>query len=76
MSATFAPLSVTGFSGTPLVGLLFVASWCPDCLDAVPFVEKAAASTPPGSLRVYYVSSDRTEEEMINCCGLEWPSLG
>ena len=54
-------------SETPVIGLLFAAGWCDDCWDTVPVIEKVAASRPL-DVKIHYVSSDRTEEEMIQFC--------
>ena len=55
------------FGSTPLVGLLFAASWCDDCWETVPLVEQVAAASPQ-VMTVYYISSDRTAEQMQEYC--------
>jgi thiol-disulfide isomerase/thioredoxin len=62
LGRTFPSLDLTT---TPLVGLLFAASWCPDCWDFVPAVERVAAGAKT-EIRIHYISSDRTAEEMAN----------
>ena len=65
--------SLTDFSKqpnpVPIVGLLFSAGWCPDCQKDVPKVEKVVqAAQATNSLSVYYVSSDRSAQDMMKCC--------
>ena len=52
---------------SPLVGLLFAASWCDDCWETVPVIEKVAQAFPK-DIRMHYISSDRTAEEMNKYC--------
>ena len=51
----------------PLIGLFFVASWCPDCWEITPMVEKLAAKAKD-SIAIYYISSDYTAEQMKSYC--------
>jgi thiol-disulfide isomerase/thioredoxin len=54
-----------------IVGLLFSAGWCPDCQKDVPKVEtvvQAAKANDASNLAIYYVSSDRSAEEMMKSC--------
>lgn len=54
----------TSPSESAFVGLLFAASWCPDCTNTrngVPAVAKYLAR--PSALDVIYVSSDQTAEQ-------------
>ena len=53
------------FGSTKLVGLLFAAGWCDDCWETVPVMEKVASFT---DICIYYISSDRTAEEMQSYC--------
>jgi thiol-disulfide isomerase/thioredoxin len=46
----------------PIVGLLFAASWCPDCTDVVPAIGQVASSSSGQELLdVIYVASDHDE---------------
>ena len=59
----FLPVTQT----PPIVGLLFSASWCPDCWPVVPAIGKvasAAAAAPP-LIEIFYVSSDKSQDEMM-----------
>lgn len=52
---------------TPLVGLLFAASWCDDCWETVPVIEQVAAVSKD-DICIHYISSDRTAVEMKQYC--------
>lgn len=47
-----------------VLGLLFAASWCPDCTDVVPAIGKCVEKVDKSFLEVFYVSSDRNDDEM------------
>jgi thiol-disulfide isomerase/thioredoxin len=50
----------------PIVGLLFAASWCPDCTDVVPAIGQVAASSSGQQLLdVVYVASDHDEPSLL-----------
>lgn len=52
----------------PIIGLLFAASWCPDCFDVVPRVGNvvaASANSLSPLVEVIYVASDTNESEML-----------
>jgi nucleoredoxin len=49
----------------PIIGLIFAASWCPDCSEIVPKTGKVAELDNSNLIDIYYVSSDKTEEEML-----------
>jgi len=51
---------------TPILGLLFAASWCDDCWDVVPLIEKIARLPKNDVITIVYISSDRSETEMKN----------
>ena len=56
LSTTFAPM----------IGLLFAASWCPDCWETVPAIAKVIeAQEDPQLLAAIYISSDSTAEEAL-----------
>jgi thiol-disulfide isomerase/thioredoxin len=50
----------------PIAGLLFAASWCPDCTDVVPAIGQVAASSSGQQLLdVIYVASDHDEPALL-----------
>jgi nucleoredoxin len=49
----------------PIIGLLFAASWCPDCSEIVPRTGQVAALDNSNLIDIYYVSSDTSENEML-----------
>lgn len=50
-----------------IVGLLFSAGWCPDCQKDIAKIETVVGAAKD-VLSVYYVSSDRSAEDMNKCC--------
>jgi thiol-disulfide isomerase/thioredoxin len=58
-----------GVSSPKIVGLLFAASWCPDCTDVIPAIGKvmdtAEEAGNPIGLSIIYVSSDNDEDSIL-----------
>jgi thiol-disulfide isomerase/thioredoxin len=73
-------------SSAKIIGLYFCSSWCPDCIAATPglvkVIQDSKATNSTSNLienkliDVFYISSDRTKEEMENykpSCMLDIP---
>lgn len=65
--------SLPSKAGPPILGLLFAASWCPDCTDVVPAVAKVVSSQQSQQknnrnllLDVVYIASDESVEQMLS----------
>jgi Thioredoxin-like len=64
------PSMAMSHSSAPIIGLLFAASWCPDCWQVVPKVGKVAEyaqsdDQPNCLVDIVYVSSDASEADIL-----------
>jgi thiol-disulfide isomerase/thioredoxin len=65
IAAMMPSLELSKSKYPPIMGLLFAASWCPDCFDVVPAVGKVAGTSSQSLVEIIYVSSDTSEIEML-----------
>jgi nucleoredoxin len=65
LTTSFPSLSAS-ISSSKVLGLYFGSSWCPDCTPITPALKKVFESQPADKFSVVYVSSDRSNEEMMN----------
>jgi len=69
MLASAFPSLNSSLSSSKVLGLYFSSAWCPDCTPCTPALkqifESQSAEQPKFS--VVYVSSDRSEQQMMDC---------
>lgn len=78
LASKFPSLAQPLSSSAPLLGLYFAASWCPDCTEVTPAVNKIYESQASGdtkTLDLVYVASDSTADQMKNYVPSSWLAI-
>lgn len=65
LSTTFPSLKAS-LSSSKILGLYFASAWCPDCTPVTPALKTVFESQPSDKFSVVYVSSDRSNEQMLD----------
>ncbi len=70
LAATFPSLK-SALSSSKVLGLYFASAWCPDCTPVTPVLkeifESQSSAEENTKFSVVYVSSDRSEQQMMDC---------
>jgi|AntRauTorckE5430_2_1112549.scaffolds.fasta_scaffold02618_1 nucleoredoxin len=64
LTAAFPSLNAA-ISSSKVLGLYFSSAWCPDCTPITPALKRVYESQPADKFSVVYVSSDRSNEQMM-----------
>jgi len=65
MLTTAFPSLSAAISSSKVLGLYFSSSWCPDCTPITPALKRVYESQTADKFSVVYVSSDRSNAEMM-----------
>ena len=66
MLTTSFPSLVQHMSTSRVLGLYFASAWCPDCTPVTPKLKSIFENQPASDFSVVYVSSDNSEQQMMD----------